>query len=167
MYGLISVLYDEPKQKAFERLYLDSDVKDQLLLRSTVAEALKDCPRLLLSHGNDWILCTLASYHKPEEDTARVFQSLIRKLNAIKFGLLNSTKTGVEWKETNDVADDCLVGISFFQKRLEMMHKRKAAPSVDYYMKAGSLAFQRLGFDGIGEDFEGWVKFIQKEMTDY
>jgi hypothetical protein len=164
MYGLISVLYDEPKQQAFERLYSESDGKDQLLLRSTVAEALKDCPRLILSHGTDWIFCTLASYHKSPDDTSRVFQSVVRKLNSIQFGLLTVEKE-VKFKEMNEVADDCLVGLSFFQERVERMHRRKAAPSVDYYMKVGSLAFQRLGFDHIGEDFEGWVKFIQKEMT--
>lgn len=161
MYGLIKVLYSEPKQQAFEKLYLDSDDNDRLLLRATVAEALKDCPRLLPSNGTDWILCTLSSYHKSEDDTLRVFQSLMRKLERIQFGLLTSD---IKWKEMNEMADDCLVGLSFFRKRIERMHQRTAAPSTDYYFKAGSLAFQRLGFDEISQDFQGWVSFIENEF---
>jgi hypothetical protein len=64
----------------------------------------------------------------------------------------------------NDMADDCLVGLSFFRERIERMHQRTAAPSTEYYMKAGSLAFQRLGFDEISQNFEGWVNFIENEF---
>jgi hypothetical protein len=161
MYGLIKVLYNEPKQRAFERLYLDSDDNDRLLMRATIAQALKDCPRLLPSNGTDWILCTLSSYHKSEDDTLRVFQALMRRLERIQFGLLTSD---IKWKGMNDMADDCLVGLSFFRERIERMHQRTAAPSTEYYMKAGSLAFQRLGFDEISQNFEGWVNFIENEF---
>jgi hypothetical protein len=161
MYGLIKVLYDEPKQRAFEMLYLDSDDQDRLLLRATIAEALKDCPRLLPSNGTDWILCTLSSYHKSNDDTLRVFQALMRKIERIQFGLLTAD---IKWKEMNDVADDCLVGLSFFRRRMELLHQKRAAPSPDYYREAGALAFKRLGFDEISNNFEGWVSFIEKEF---
>lgn len=161
MYGLIKALYDEKGQKAFEQLYQDSEVKDQLLMRATLAEALKDCPRFLPSHGPDWILCTLASYHKPEEDTARVFQAVMRKMDKMTFGTLDEK---IRWREMNEIADTCLVGIGLFRKKLEAMHRRHASPSVGYYMRTGSVAFQRLGYDNIGENFEGWVYFLEKEI---
>ena len=88
MYGLIKCLYNEQQQTALETLYQDSDSKTQLLIRSTIAEALKDCPKILESHGSDWILCTLASYHKSDDDTARVFQGVMRMFDKMDFGLL-------------------------------------------------------------------------------
>ena len=162
MHGLIQTLYGKKKQEDFISLYGSSTSSEQMLLRATLAEALKDCPRILPSHGTDWILCTLASYHKSEEDTARVFQAVMRKLDKISFGLLTEE---IKWKEMNDVADDCLVGISFFRSWMERMHVRRSAPSVEYYKKAGELAFYRLGFESISEDFEGWIDFIEKELS--
>jgi hypothetical protein len=162
MYGLLEQLYGLTKQKQFESLYSDSDSETQMLLRAQVAEHLKDCPRLLPSHGTDWILCTLANANKPEEDTVRVFNAVIRKFNKIEFGLLTDK---IQWREMNDVADCCLVGIGFFRKRMERQHIQHAAPSVDYYMEAGSVAFKRLGFDRLGTEFEDWTNFIEREFV--
>ncbi len=162
MYGLIKCLYSDDKQKALESLYSDSDSSTQLLIRSTIAEALKDCPRLLESHGSDWVLCTLCSYHKPQDDTMRIYQSIMSHLDKFSVGLLDDK---IQWRELNEIADSCLVGLSFFRKFLEEKHKRKALPSPDYYREAGSAAFRRLGFDEIGAEFNGWVSFIEKEMT--
>ena len=162
MYGLIQCLYAEKNQEAFKKLYLDSEPQEQMLLRSTIAEALKDCPRLLPSHGADWILCTLVSYKKSEDDTMRVYAGIMRHLENFSIGLLTDD---IKWKETNEIADCCLVGTSFFHKYLEKKHKRKASPSPDYYSKAGAMAFSRLGFEDIGSDFSGWTSFITKEMT--
>ena len=162
MYGLISCLYTPSNQQAFEKLYVESEPREQMLLRSTIAEALKDCPKLLPSHGSDWILCTLASYQKPEDDTMRIYAAIMRNLERFHFGLLTDD---IRWKEMNDVADSCLVGLSFFRDYIETKHKRKALPSPDYYTKAGAVAFQRLGFEDVGKNFVGWTDFIKKEMT--
>lgn len=162
MFGLIQCLYNDNNQRAFEKLYIDSEPKEQMLLRSTIAEALKDCPKLLTSHGSDWILCTLSSYHKSPDDTMRIYQGIMRNLEKFHFGLLTDD---IKWKEMNKVADSCLVGLAFFRKYLEAKHKHKALPSPEYYSKAGAVAFSRLGFDDIGENFIGWTDFISKEMT--
>jgi hypothetical protein len=162
MYGLIKELYTPTNQEAFEKLYLDSEPQEQMLLRSTIAEALKDCPRILTSHGSDWILCTLASYHKTEDDTMRVYSGIMRHLEDFSIGLLTDD---IKWKEMNEIADCCLVGVSFFGKYLEVKHKRKAAPSVEYYSQAGAIAFDKLGFETIAKDFSGWVNFLEREFT--
>jgi hypothetical protein len=162
MYGLIQCLYTENNQKAFKKLYLDSEPQEQMLLRSTIAEALKDCPKLLPSHGSDFILCTLASYHKSEDDTMRVYAGIMRHLENFSIGLLTDD---IKYKEINQVADCCLIGLSFFRKYLEIKHQRKAFPSPDYYSRAGATAFSRLGFENISSDFNGWISFITKEMT--
>ena len=162
MYGLIQILYNEEKQKALESVYSDSDDKTRLLIRSTIAEALKDCPRILESHGNDWILCTLSSYHKSEDDTMRVYQSVMRCFDKMYFGLLTER---IRWRSTDDIADGCLIGLSFFKKYMEELHRRRASPSVDYYREAGSLAFNRLGYETISEDFNGWIQFLEKEIV--
>lgn len=162
MYGLIQTLYDEKKQGNFISLYGDSSAKEQMMLRSTLAEALKDCPKILPSHGTDWLLCTLASYHKSEEDTVRVFQGVIRKMDGITFGLLTEE---IKWKEMNEMADDCLVGLALFRSHMERLHQRRAAPSPTYYKQAGELAFRRLGYDSISSDFVGWTSFLEKELT--
>jgi hypothetical protein len=162
MYGLIKCLYDDKTQKSLKSLYSDSDSKTQLLIRSTIAEALKDCPRIIESHGTDFILCTLASYHKSDEDTTRVFQSIVKKLNHMSFGLLTEE---IKWREVDDIADTLIVGLSFFRKHMEEMFNRHAAPSLSYYQKAGSLAFQRIGYENISEDFDGWINFIEKELS--
>lgn len=162
MYGLIKCLYDEQKQKSLEDLYSESDSSTQLLIRSTVAEALKDCPKLLESHGSDWVLCTLASFHKSEEDTMRVYQAIMSNLEKFSIGLLDER---IQMRGMNEVADSCLVGLSFFRKHLEQKHHYKAFPAPSYWSKVGSVAFYRLGYDRIGEEFNSWVVFINKEMT--
>lgn len=161
MYGIIQELYNDKNQEAFVKLYNDSESNVQLLMRSTIAEAFKDCPRILESHGSDWILCTLSSYHKGDNDTLRIFQALMNKFDSISFGMLTDD---IKYRTTTDIADTCLVGLSFFRDKINSLHKRRAAPSADYYIKTGSLAFHRIGFDNIGDDFNGWVSFIQKEM---
>lgn len=143
-------------------LYNASDIEDQLLLRSTLAEALKDCPRILESHGSDWIFCTLSSFRKSPDDTARVFQAIIRNLERFQLGLLDEK---IQWREMNEVADSCLVGLSFFREYLERKHQRRACPSPTYYSQAGALVFHRLGYEHIADEFEAWTLFIRKELT--
>jgi len=162
MYGLIKCIYDEKKQRSIESLYNDSDSHTQLLIRATIAEALKDCPKLLESHGSDWILCTLASYNRPEEDTARAYQSIMRMLHKMEFGILTDD---IKWREINEIADGCLVGLGFFRKRMEQMYNHRASPSPDYYRQTGSAAFNRLGFDDLGCNFSGWIRFIESELA--
>lgn len=161
MIGLLKCLYDEEKQKSLKSLYEGEDSKTQLLIRSVVAESLKDCPKILESHGNDYILCVLSSYHKSENDTMRVFQSVIKAFDKIDFGLLTEN---IEFKDLNRTADESLIGIGFFRRYMEENYRRKASPSVEYYSKAGALAFHRLGYDDIGNDFDGWTSFIENEF---
>ena len=162
MYGLIQAAYSEDKQAAFEKLYSDSDVKDQFLLRASLAQSLKDCPKLVSSHGTDWILCTLTQHAREEEETVRVFQGIMKCLNNFSYGMLTEE---IKFRETNSVADTCLVGIGFFRDHMNRRHKMKAAPSVEYYSKMGALAYHRLGFDELGDHFNEWTEFIEKEFT--
>jgi hypothetical protein len=162
MYGLIQCLYNKTQQEALEKLYADSDSSTQLLIRSTIANALKDYPKIIESHGADWLLCTLAMNKKSEEDTVRVYQGVMNMLNKMSFGILTDD---IKFKEMKDIADACLVGIGFFRKHMETLHNRKAAPSVSYYRKAGAVAFKRLGFEEIGKNFNDWTDFIEKELT--
>lgn len=162
MYGLIETVYDNAKQMAFKKLYLDSDIRDQFLLRSTLSQALQDCPKLIPSHGSDFILCVLASHHKSEDDTIRIYQSIMKIFDGIEFGLLTKD---IKWKDLNSIADESLIGISFFRKHIEKMNKRRASPSVEYYSEAGALAFHRLGFEEIAENFNGWTNYIEDQLA--
>jgi len=161
MYGLIQTVYDDAKQKAFEDLYSTADVKTQFLLRSTLAQALQDSPKLIPSHGTDSILCTLSQHERDAEETVRVFQAIMNCLHKFSYGMLTDD---IQWKGMNEVADSCLVGIGFFREHIEVKHRRKAAPSVDYYTKMGALAYHRLGYDDLGEHFQEWTAFIEKEF---
>jgi hypothetical protein len=86
----------------------------------------------------------------------------MRHLKNFSIGLLTDD---IKWKEINEIADCCLVGVSFFRKNLESKYQHKASPSPDYYSNAGAMAFSRLGFEDISSDFKGWTSFISKEMT--
>jgi len=162
MYGLIKCLYDEKKQQSLEELYSDSDSSTQLLIRSTVAESLKDCPKLIESHGSDWVLCTLASFHKSEEDTMRVYQAVMNNFDSFSIGLLDDN---IQLRSMDVVADSCLIGLSFFKKYIERKCKYNGLPSPEYWSKVGSVAFCRVGYENIGEEFDSWVGFINKEMV--
>lgn len=162
MYGLIKCLYDDKKQQSLETLYSESDSHTQLLIRSTIAEALKDCPRLIESHGSDWVLCTLASFNKPEDDTMRVYQAIMSNFDSFSIGLLDDR---IRLRNPEQIADSCLVGLSFFRKYLELKHRHNALPSPEYWSKVGSVAFSRLGYNRIGQEFDSWVVFINKEMV--
>jgi len=161
MYGLIQVAYNEEKQKGFEELYQSASSEDQMLLRGVLAQALKDRIDIIPSHGADWFLCTLAQYGRDPENTIRVLQAIIRQLRYFHFGILNEN---IEFKPTEEIADTCIVGVGFFREKMERLHRRHAAPSVDYYSQAGALAFIKTGYDEIGNDFRGWTDFIESEM---
>lgn len=163
MYGLLEVLYDGKKMESFKELYINSDSSDQFSLRSHIANELKDCPRFIPSHGTDWILCTLCQYQKDEETTVRVFQSIIRYVNKpIDFGLLNKK---IEMREMSDIADSCIVGLSLFKERFVYSYEHRASPSPEYYKQMGALAFDRIGYSKIAEEFDGWLSFLEKELT--
>lgn len=164
MYGLLEVLYDDvDKRDDFQGLYVDSDISGQLFLRSQIANQLKDCPRFLHDNGTDWILCTLCQYQKDEETTVRVFQSLIRYIDKpIDFGMLDKK---IQMRKMSDIADSCIVGLSLFKDRFVYQHQRHASPSPEYYKQMGALAFERIGYSNIANDFSGWLSFIEKELT--
>ena len=161
MYGLLETVYDNAKQVAFKELYASSDIKTQFLLRSTLAQALQDCPKLIPSHGTDAILCALAQHERDEEETVRVFQGIMRCMDKFSYGLLTEE---IKWREMNEVADTCLVGIGFFKEYMERQYCRRSAPSVEYYSKMGALAYHRLGYDELGNHFNKWTNFIEKEF---
>lgn len=162
MYGLIQTVYSPEQQTVFERLYSDSDSKDQFLLRARLAKTLQDSPKMIPSHGIDWILCTLTQHERDEEETVRVFQGIVKCLRHFSYGMLTEE---IKWREMNEVADTCLVGIGFFRDHMERRHRMKAAPSVDYYSKMGALAYKRIGFEDLGDHFNEWTEFIEKEFT--
>ena len=163
MYGLIQTVYNQRKQQLFEDLYSDADVPDQFLLRRTLAQALKDCPAVIPSHGTDWVLCMLTQYEKSEEDTVRVFQAVMKYVGKpLAVGMVNEK---IKMRSASDIADSCMVGIGLFREYLERMHQHRAAPSVDYYTQLGSVTFHKLGFDDIADNFCGWTEFLEKELT--
>ena len=162
VYGLLKTCYTEDKQQAFEKLYSDADdVKDQFLLRRTLAQSLKDCPSFIPSHGTDWILCTLTQHERESEETIRVFHGIMKHMNEFSYGMLTEN---MKWRAMCDVADCCLIGVGFFREHMERRHRMKAAPSVDYYSKMGALAYQRTGYEDLGEHFDDWTSFIEKEF---
>ena len=161
MYGLIKTVYNAPQQEAFEKLYIDGDVKDQFLLRSTLAQALQDCPNLSPSHGTDWILCALSQHNREENETVRVFHGIMKHLHNFSYGMITDD---IQWKNMCDVADSCLIGIGFFREHMEKRHRLKAAPSVNYYSQMGSLAYQRSGYEELGEHFNEWTEFIEEQF---
>ena len=160
-------MYSSEKITQIERLYANSDVSDQFLIRASIANALKDhSPSVLKNNGTDWILCTLTLHKKPPEDTMRVLQSILRFLYFFDFGMVDITTNDIKFKDPPIIADTCLIGIGFFRKRMERMYKRNAAPSIDYYTEAGRLAFIGTGYESVGKDFCEWTSFIEKEFVD-
>lgn len=162
MYGLIQTVFDKRKQKSFVDLYSVSTCKEQMLLRQSLAQALKDCPSIIPSHGTDWILCTLAQFDKSPDDTFRVLNAMVRCMDGWTHGMITDK---IQMKPIVEIADTCIVGVGIFREYFEFMHKRRAAPSVDYYTKLGALAFHRTGFDDIADDFLGWTEFLEREFT--
>lgn len=167
MYGLLEIAYPKEKQEHFESVFKDADDNERMLMKSVVAKALKDVPKILPSHGLDWILCTLSMHERSIDDTFRIYQSIVKKLPVIVHGLAKQIDRHgkIAWRDSDDAADTCLIGLSFFKENLEKLHQRRAAPSVSYYMQAGALAFKRAGFDSIGEEFSQWVSFIEDELA--
>lgn len=159
MNELLKILYSEDKVLITKKLYEESDDnKERLLIRSVIASALKDKADIISDNGSDWILCTLCQFGKNEEDTMRVFQSIMRYINKdIDIGLLD--KNVKRYKLMSELADSCLVGIGLFSEHV----KKKV--SIDYYSKVGSLAFRRLQFDNIANEFNEWTNFLNKELT--
>jgi len=163
MYGLLELMYDGKKAESFKDLYIESDSDQQFRLRGYIAEQLKDIPKFIPLHGTDWILCTLCQYQKNEEDTVRIFQSIVRYIHQpITFGLLDEK---IKSRNMSDVADSCIVGLSIFKERFEYTYKVHASPSPDYYKQLGALAFDKIGYSGIAYNFDGWVQFLEKELT--
>ena len=163
MYGLLETIYDKKKISQIESLYENSDLSDQLLIRASIAEALKDREgKVITGNGMDWILCTLATHNKSPEDTLRIFQSINRSMENFTFGLLTDE---IKLKHPYQIADTCLIGLGFFRNKMEQLHRLRAAPSLKYYWEAGRLAFIRTGYTSISKDFSQWIDFIENEFS--
>jgi hypothetical protein len=157
MKALLEILYNSGKAEATQRLYKSSDDSERLLIRSVVAQALKDRADIISGNGADWILCTLCQFERDGENTIRVLRALMRYIgNDIDVGLLNKQ---IEYKGMDEVADSCLVGVSIFREYI----KRRSL--IEYYSRVGMLAFDRLGYSNIANEFDGWVEFLRKELT--
>jgi len=166
MLGLMAALkYPAEKQEQAKSLYHESSYSDQILIRSSIAHALEDCPSMLESHGPDWMLCTLCKRERPSDETMRVFQSLLRFVyEPIDLYLIEVGNTP-RFKPMEDVADTCLIGVGLFKDYIANRSSRHGSPSPKWYADAGRLAFARSGHDDVAAEFDQWTGFIETNFS--
>lgn len=164
MKELINLAFKSSKRDLVKDLFFNnSSGEDRLLIRCQVARILEDNPTIIQSSGKEWILCVLSKFEKNENDTLRVFSSLCNCLRGeFNHHVLDEN---IKFKEVSTIADNCLVGLSFFKKRIISKHQTKSSPSVSYYRNLGIQSFCACGFERISQDFDDWVEFIETELS--
>lgn len=168
MQGLIKILFSAQKCEALKRLYDSCDAEDQTLIRSTIAEQLKDTPYLIPDNGTDWLLCSLMSMKQSPSETVRVFQALAKFLYSNEnqeFTFLKRTENGLAYRRPTDIADSCLFLVGVFPEYLEQKTNRSGAPSIGWYSKLGALNFSIIGYENISKHFKQWTQFIHEELA--
>lgn len=119
---------------------------------------------LAIKNSEDWFLSKLYESKQPEQDVLRILKTLqkyVHTYREIFYAIEFLADKPIRVKPLNDLADDCFICVSLFPEHIEMLHVRRAAPTVGWYEDLGSSAFARLGYYGICEKFFFWEKFIR------
>lgn len=64
-----------------------------------------------------------------------------------------------------ELAERCLLGLSFFQQEMQRRNLRHGAPSPEYYRKVGQYGFKSIGLIEISDHFENWEVFLSERLT--
>lgn len=125
-------------------------------------------PILPIRHTEDYFLSKLYLTNKPANETMRILKTLTRYVkicNRDIFYTIEIFNNGtLRHKPLSDLADDILITVSIFSKHIQKLHKRGAAPSIQWYIQVGSTSFQQLGYPDIANAYGYWTCFIQEHI---
>ena len=122
---------------------------------------------LILNNPSHWLLEQLYDAHKTDIETYRVFRAYVRYFNDTRdfIGVTEQvTSSTLRYKPLNDVADDCLFGVTFFNGIIKSKERRRGAPGVRYYANAGKQAFKMIGYPTISANWEFWVDYVNNTV---
>jgi hypothetical protein len=121
-----------------------------------------------MQHADQWILSTLYDANRNDIDTYRLYLALRRYIydNRDFVGFIEQVSpTVMRFKPVTDVADDCFYGITMFEPHIAKRHRRRGAPSAEYYSRLGRNAFKSIGFPGIYKNWEFWIMYVKEHIV--
>lgn len=167
MKELLTKLFKPVEVERITHLYEEGTVREQQLIRSTVAQTAEDSGAIFEANGTDWVLCVLCKADKPLHSTSRIFEAVAKPLVKQSWtfeGFIEIINNQCSIRNFNHLADDCLLGVSLFRKALERKTSRYGAPTPEYYSALGQFAFNTTGYEDIADDWEFWTDFLQTEF---
>ncbi len=114
-----------------------------------------------------WLLQVLYNANKTDTETYRIYKTYIRYFNDNRefIGVTDSITPSVSrHKPLNDLADDCLFGVTFFKRTIRRKRDRYGAPGVKFYTNAGKSAFESIGYPMISANWEFWVSYVNTNI---
>ena len=125
-------------------------------------------PIIPIKYTEDYFLSQLYLASKPDDETMRILKTLNRYVKHCNRDMFYSieilNERTIRFKPLNDIADDCLLTISLFRKHIEELRRRRAAPSLHWYVMIGTRSFERLGYYDIARNYEFWTDFIGEHI---
>jgi hypothetical protein len=116
-----------------------------------------------IRYSADWFLSQLYQSNHPDSETMRILQTLNKYVRLQTNRDIFYERT-IRSKSLNDLADDCLLIVSLFNKHIKELHRRHAAPPTHWYVMVGTNSFERLGYYDIARNYDFWVCFIREHV---
>ena len=106
--------------------------------------------------------------NKDDNETLRILQTLNRYVKISNRDIFYSidiiNEKTIRFKPISELADDCLITVSLFEKHINKLHKYRAAPPVCWYIKIGTSSFEKLGYYDIARNYDFWIDFIREHI---
>ena len=122
---------------------------------------------IIINNPENWLLEKLYNANRPDFETYRVFQVYRRYINDTRefIGVAEETSPGnLRFKPLNDLAYDCLFGVTFFKKTIKRRQTRRGAPGVSFYSYAGKHAFEQIGYPTISSNWDFWIEYVNSTI---
>jgi hypothetical protein len=110
-----------------------------------------------------WLLEFFYSANKPDFETFRVYKTYSRYItdNREFVGILEfATPKVLRIKPHTDLADDCLVSVTFFTPTI-----RRKGLSVRHCESIGKKAFESIGYPTISKNWAFWVNYVGNKLS--
>jgi hypothetical protein len=159
MTSLTDNLYDGNDRKAI--LSLMEDKSCQHLISEAMGKKILESDQIILEDPLAQLLCmvSLAPFADSEEECVLVAAVIYWGRNQPDVFPMISEHSGQE------LADRCLISLSFYKGAMMRKFDRHGAPAPDFYRRIGIGTYKNIGRDDISAHFKQWESFIPEMLV--
>lgn len=133
--------------------------EESCLLKSLYNEMMDNPAMIPLDSGSQILI--LFSQAKFAQDEEKVYVASVFRRHIFDKDIIPL----VTEHSNHQLAEKCLVSLSFFREYMEQKRKRYSAPSPEYYERVGIQTFERVGRVDVATNFKLWTEYSKQVFT--